>query len=129
MRSLLMVCVVVCLALVASVACAATPGHVSDATLASFGLSGMQQMSDAQGTQVRGMGFAAVSGISVARAPGGQLAVNSYQAASSPFFGSALAAGASVSAAASGAGVFTGFGSAGFVVGGVSGGGAVAYAR
>lgn len=65
MRSLLVVCA---LLLVASVACAATPGQVPDATLASFGLSGMQQMTDAQGTSIRGMGsyhtsaFVAVSG-------------------------------------------------------------------
>jgi hypothetical protein len=44
--------------LVAATASAAVP----DATLASFGLGGMQQMTDAQGLNVRGMGFAKVSG-------------------------------------------------------------------
>ena len=119
MRSLLMVCAVVCLALVAGVATAATPGQVSDATLASFGLSGMQQMSDAQGTHVRGMGFAAVSGFSAARAPGGQVSANNYVAVSAT--SNALAAGASVSFAASSVGPFT--------VAGIAGGGAVAYAK
>jgi hypothetical protein len=128
MRSLLMVCAVVCLALVASVASAA-PGQVPDATLAAYGLSGMQQMSDVQGTQVRGMGFAAVSGFSVAQAPGGQISANNYVAVSNPHHGSALAAGASVSVAASGVGVFTPWGNGGIVVGGVAGGGAVAYAK
>ena len=90
MRSLLMVCAVVCLALVASVASAA-PGQVSDSTLAAFGLGGMQQMTDVQGTQVRGMGFASVSGYSVANAPGGQQSVNQYTATSDPRRGSALA--------------------------------------
>ncbi len=89
MRSLLMVCAVMCLALVAGVANAATPGQVPDATLASFGLSGMQQMTDVQGTQVRGMGFAAVSGFSFAAAPGGQASGNNYVAVSSPHHGSA----------------------------------------
>jgi hypothetical protein len=128
MRSLLMVCAVVCLALVASVASAA-PGQVSDSTLAAFGLSGMQQMSDVQGTQVRGMGFAAVSGFSVAQAPGGQISANNYVAVSDPRRGSALAAGASLSVAASGVGIFTPIGNVGVVVGGVAGGGAVAYAK
>jgi hypothetical protein len=129
MRSLLMVCAVLCLALVAGVASAATPGQVPDATLAAFGLSGMQQMSDVQGTQVRGMGFAAVGGFSVARAPGGQIAGNGYVAVSDPRHGSALAAGASLSVAASGVGVFTPIGNVGVVVGGVAGGGAIAYAK
>ena len=127
MRSLLMVCAVVCVALVAGVASAATPGQVPDATLASFGLSGMQQMSDVQGTQVRGMGFAAVSGFSVAQAPGGQISANNYVGVSAT--NNALAAGASVSVAASGVGIFTPGGNFGLVVGGVAGGGAIAYAK
>ena len=123
MRSLLMVCAVVCLALVASVASAA-PGQVSDSTLAAFGLGGMQQMSDVQGTQVRGMGFAAVSGTSVAKAPGGATSTNGYFAVSTT--SSALAAGASISAAVSG----VGFSSGTFVVAGsIAVGGAVAYAK
>jgi hypothetical protein len=126
MRSLLMVCAVLCLALVASVASAATPGQVPDATLAAFGLSGMQQMSDVQGTQVRGMGFAAVGGFSVAAAPG-SVTANHYTAVSAT--NNALAAGASVSVAASGVGVFTPWGNSGFVVGSIAAGGAVAYAK
>jgi hypothetical protein len=58
MRSLLTVCAVL---LVASVACAATPGQVPSATLDSFGLSGMQQMTDAQGLNIRGMGSPSIS--------------------------------------------------------------------
>ena len=128
MRSLLMVCAVVCLALVASVASAA-PGQVPDATLASFGLSGMQQMSDVQGTQVRGMGFAVVGGIGTANAPGGQTQTTWYGAVSNPNHGSALAAGANISVAASGVGVFTPFGNGGVVVGAVAFGASVAYAK
>jgi hypothetical protein len=62
MRSLLIACAVM---LVAATASAAVP----DATLAAFGLGGMQQMTDAQGMNVRGMGFACVSG-------GGYAAIN-----------------------------------------------------
>jgi hypothetical protein len=62
MRSVLIVSLVVCLSMVAGLANAAAPGQVSDATLASFGLGGMQQMTDAQGTEIRGMGFVAASG-------------------------------------------------------------------
>jgi hypothetical protein len=129
MRSLLMVCAVVCLSLVAGVASASSPGQVPDATLAAFGLNGMQQMTDVQGTNVRGMGFAAVGGITVAKAPGGQLSANGYVAVSDPHHGSALAAGAAGSVAASGVGVFTPGGNFGVVVGGVAIGGAVAYAK
>ena len=60
MRSLLIVCVVVCLALLPAVANAA--GQVSDATLAQLGLSSMHQMTDTQGVAIRGSGFAKVSG-------------------------------------------------------------------
>ena len=127
MRSLLMVCAVVCLALVAGVASASTPGQVPDATLAAYGLSGMQQMSDVQGTHVRGMGFAAVGGYSAAHAPGGQVLTNGYVAVSNT--SNALAAGASLSVAASGVGVFTPGGNFGIVVGGIAGGGAIAYAK
>ena len=61
MRSLLIVCAVVSLSVVAGMAYAGTPGQVPDATLASFGLGGMHQMSDVQGTSIRGKGFVAVS--------------------------------------------------------------------
>jgi hypothetical protein len=127
MRSLLMVCAVVCLSLVAGAATAATPGQVPDAALSAYGLSGMQQMSDVQGTHVRGMGFASVSGFSIAAAPGGQVSANNYVGVSAT--NNALAAGASLSVAASGYGVFTPWGNFGGVVGGVAFGGAVAYAK
>jgi hypothetical protein len=56
MRFVLIVSLVVCLTMVAGMASAAAPGQVSDTTLAAFGLGGMQQMTDAQGTDIRGMG-------------------------------------------------------------------------
>jgi hypothetical protein len=62
MRSLLIVCAVACLSLAAGVATAAGPGEVPDATLASFGLGGMQRMNDIQGENIRGTGFAIVFG-------------------------------------------------------------------
>ena len=65
MRSLLIVCAVVSvLALTAGMANAA--GQVPNATLAQLGLSGLQTMSDVQGTDIRGMGFATVGGYSSA---------------------------------------------------------------
>ena len=62
MRYLLTACVVACLALGAGMAHAATPGQVPDSTLAAMGLGGLQPISDAQGTDIRGTGFASVSG-------------------------------------------------------------------
>jgi hypothetical protein len=62
MRSLLVVCVVACLALTAGMANAASPGQISDNALAQMGLGGLQPMSDAQGAQIRGMGFVITSG-------------------------------------------------------------------
>ena len=59
MRSLLIVCLVACVALVAGTANAA--GQISDNALAQMGLAGLQTMSDVQGTEIRGMGFAAVA--------------------------------------------------------------------
>ena len=47
---------------VANCASAATLGHVSHKTLAKVGLDGLQPMTDAQGTSVRGSGVATVSG-------------------------------------------------------------------
>jgi hypothetical protein len=66
MRSLLMVCVMVGLAMLPCVAGAAEVGQVSDATLAQMGLGGMQQMTDVQGLNIRGSGFAAAGGYSKA---------------------------------------------------------------
>ena len=63
MRSLLVVCAVISvLALTAGMANAANPGQVPNSSLAQLGLSGMQPMSDVQGTDIRGMGFVVVSG-------------------------------------------------------------------
>lgn len=93
MRFWLCVCVALSLAVLPSVASAAD--QVPEATLAQAGLSGMQQMTDAQGMDVRGTGFAVVSGVSwIAMPAGGE---HSYKAVSSPRFGSALAKGGSVS--------------------------------
>ena len=64
MRFLLMVCVVLGLALLPSMANAA--GQVPDATLTQVGLVGMQPMTDVQGINIRGNGFAMVSGFSFA---------------------------------------------------------------
>jgi predicted metal-binding membrane protein len=64
MRSLLVVCAVVSVLAFTGMASAANPGQVPNATLAQLGLSGMQTMSDVQGTDIRGMGFATVSGYS-----------------------------------------------------------------
>jgi opacity protein-like surface antigen len=67
MRSLLVLCAVVSvLALTAGMANAANPGQVPNSTLAQLGLSGMQPMSDVQGTDIRGMGFVVVSGYALA---------------------------------------------------------------
>jgi hypothetical protein len=120
MRSLVIACAVM---LLAGTACASVP----DATLASFGLGGMQQMSDAQGLNVRGMGFASVGGVSVATAPGA-FAANDYSAVSNTGSGNYVAAGATISVAAAGGGVFTPIGNAGIVVGSVAFGGSVAFA-
>ena len=57
MRSLLIVLLVACVALVAGTANAA--GQISDNALAQMGLAGLQTMSDVQGTEIRGMGFGA----------------------------------------------------------------------
>ena len=95
MRSLLIVCVVACVTLVAGMANAATPSQISDNALAQMGLAGLQTMSDAQGIEIRGMGFAAVAGINTARL-NGSTSSNSYLAVSpGP---NALAIGASAGA-------------------------------
>ena len=111
MRSLLCVCLVACVVLTAGFAGAATPGQVSDNTLAMMGLSGMQSMSDVQGMEVRGTSFVATAGFSYAVSPG-SAAASGYVAA-----GSHYASGNSGSIAASGIG-----GSLGFVVVGAAAG-------
>jgi hypothetical protein len=59
MRSLIVLCVVACVALTAGMANAA--GQISDNALSQMGLSGLQTISDVQGTEIRGMGFAAAT--------------------------------------------------------------------
>ena len=67
MRSLLVVCTLISvLALTAGMANAANPGQVPNSALAQLGLSGMQPMSDVQGTDIRGMGFVFVTGYALA---------------------------------------------------------------
>ena len=134
MRSLIVLCVVLCVVLAAGFASAANPGQVSQNTLSKMGLADLQPMSDVQGTSVRGSGFASVSGYSTASSGGGAPVLgtdahawNKYSATSKTT--NALAAGGSVSVSASGIGVFLPRGAVGAVVGSVSGGGAVAYAR
>ena len=61
-------------------------GHVSSQSLAKMGLSGMQSMTDAQGSQIRGLSIAVAAGGSIAflGVPGGGAAsVNTYFAAGS----------------------------------------------
>ena len=45
-------------------------GHVSQAQLADFGLAGMETMTDAEATEVRGQGFAFAGSISASAVPG-----------------------------------------------------------
>jgi hypothetical protein len=80
MRSLLVVCIVACLALTAGMANAASPGQISDNALAQMGLGGLQPMSDAQGAQVRGMGFVMTNGSATAILWGRTGATSSYVA-------------------------------------------------
>jgi hypothetical protein len=77
--------------LTAGLACAADPGQVPDAALASFGLGGMHQMTDAQGTAIRGKGFALVTGC-ISTSAGGASNWFNYVAVSDPRQGSAVVA-------------------------------------
>ena len=77
MRSLLIVCIVACVALTAGMATAA--GQISDNALAQMGLAGLQTMSDVQGTEIRGMGFGTITGATSCPAAGN--VGNSAQAA------------------------------------------------
>ena len=124
MRSLLIACVVVCVALMAGVADAA---QISDGTLAQMGLSSMQPMSDApQGAEVRGMGFAWVGGSSSAAVFGANSS-NAYGASSmAPW---ASAAGGSNSAASRNVTVTYGWMSSSITVTVGAGGGAWAMAK
>ena len=74
----------------------AADGNLSSGMLADMGLSGMAVMSDAQGQEVRGMGYAAAWGSGWARVPGAS-SDNSYLAV-----GDNVAVGANISAAVNG---------------------------
>jgi hypothetical protein len=89
MRSLLVVCLVACVALVAGTANAG--GQISDNTLAQMGLAGLQTMSDVQGTEVRGMGFYAVIGGTSARGLGACASSSYVASGSKPVAGGAVA--------------------------------------
>jgi hypothetical protein len=116
--------------MVAGLANAASPGQVPDAALASFGLSGMQQMTDVQGTNIRGMGtYAYVYGGGVANALGGTSQYNAYGAGANHFFGSSTAVGVSGSLAVSGGALITPGGTFAIVTGGLAVGGGYAYAK
>jgi len=136
MRIVLAVGVAVALLLLAGTVMAAPPGQVSDATLANLGLGQMQKMTDTQGLNVRGSGFAQVGGVSYAQARsflgGSYTGPNMYTASSNTTAGtSALAAGATVAAAGGGFLYNPPAGAAQVsAVGGVFAfGGSVAYAR
>ena len=45
-------------------------GHVSQAQLADFGLAGMETVSDAEATEIRGQGFAFAGSVSASGVPG-----------------------------------------------------------
>jgi hypothetical protein len=98
-------------------------GQIDGGALAGLGLSGMQQMSDDEGTQVRGR-FARVSGWSSASVFGGASSFNSYAAG-----GRRIAAGGSVSFASRSVTNSFGFFSTNRTVVVASGGGAIAFGR
>jgi len=84
----------------ASTTFAGEPGAVSQESLSKFGLSGMKIATPAQAEQVRGMGYAAVSGYSFGSAVFGNsqgFATNSYVAESTKLLVPALAFGGSQS--------------------------------
>ncbi len=98
-------------------------GHVSSQSLAKMGLSGMQTMTDAQGSQIRGLSIAVAAGGSIAflGVPGGGAAsVNTYFAA-----GSKSASGNNVSFAVGGVATNHGI----IVVGVAAGGSSSATAK
>ena len=93
MKTLLVVLAV--LVFCVSPALAVDNGNVSHNALAKMGLSGMNVMSDSQGTAVRGMGYASAWGSSLA-VIGKDYSANGYCATSKTC--DALAAGANLSA-------------------------------
>jgi hypothetical protein len=97
-------------------------GHVSSQSLAKMGLSGMHSMTDAQGTQIRGLSIAVVSGGSIAfigGEGGGAASVNTYFAA-----GHKSASGSNISYAVSGSVTLHENGTVSATVVGVAAGGA-----
>ncbi len=114
-----------------SVASASEP--VAQSTLGSMGLGGMQQMSDEAGLSVRGKGtFAGVWGGSTANFAG-QTSNNNYEAGASWVHKPSFAKGSSLSFAGEIQATFaadpTGSALNISVFGGISGGGARAFAR
>lgn len=114
MKYLLMIIAVV---MIFAAPALASDGNVSNDNLAKMGLSGMNVMSDAQGTAVRGLGYARVSGTSYAVLRGSNDVAN-YSAKSNTGPNNYLAAGIAVSGVGNSSGRFV-----------VSGGLSVAYAR
>jgi hypothetical protein len=97
-------------------------GHVSSQSLAKMGLSGMHSMTDAQGSQIRGLSIAVAAGGSIAfigGEGGGAASVNTYFAA-----GHKSASGNNVSFAVDGTATLHGNGSITATVNGVAAGGA-----
>ncbi len=70
MKKLALILLVTVLAFGFSSQAMAADGNVSDGVLADMGLSGLQTMTDAQGDQIRGKGFALVWGFSVSSTNG-----------------------------------------------------------
>jgi len=100
MKYLLMTLAVVMM--FAGPALAADHGNLSQSQLAKMGLSGMNAMSDTQGTAVRGMGFSLAFGASYAHIqkedPASAGSINGYLAVDKSR-GSTLAGGANLSVA------------------------------
>jgi len=134
MKSFAFACAVM---LFAATASAAEP--VSKSTLAAMGLGGMQQMSDSEGTAVRGKGYLGGFGGTNARVWGsssasyyGQASNNNYQAGASWLGKPSNATGNSFSYAGKGQVSFgidpTGWALQGSIKGGYAGGSASAHA-
>ena len=103
------------LAILAMFVCAsamAEEGRVSQAQLADFGLAGMSDISDAEGTEIRGQGFAFAASVSGSGVPG---AFNISPAAALGQNSAGAVSGSSSSIEASG--LFGGFGGFGGFIG------------
>ncbi len=124
-----------------SVSTAGEPAAISDSTLGSMGLGGMQKMSDTDGLLVRGKGYtgygggtsASVWGGSSANWYGGQSSNNNYEASSSWLGHGSSATGGSLSFAGKIQGSYaadpTGSALSLTICGGFAGGGAFAIAH